>query len=167
MHASHDMPVLNRPLEDEFDDHLGLLDVDYVELWVTNAKQAAHYYQTVFGFELTGYSGLETGTRDRASHLLTQGNIRLVLTSCLDGDSPIADFCKAHGDGVKDIGLTVEDVDRAFSESIARGGRAITEPHDLSDDSGTVRVAAIATYGDVVHTLVQRNEYQGLFMPGF
>ena len=92
MHSSDDMPVLERPLEDRFDDHLGLLDVDHLEIWVTNAKQAAHFYQTVFGFRLRGYSGLETGTRDRASYYLEQGNIRLVLTSCLTGDSEIASW---------------------------------------------------------------------------
>jgi 4-hydroxyphenylpyruvate dioxygenase len=167
MQDSHDTPVLERPIEDQFDDHLGLLDVDYVEIWVSNAKQATHFYQTVFGFQLNGYRGLETGTRDRTSYFLTQGNIRLVLTACLSGDSPIAEFCKAHGDAVKDIGLTVEDVDRAFHESVARGARPVEEPHSVSSDYGTVRLASIATYGDVLHTLVQRDGYNGLFMPGF
>ena len=167
MHTGQDVPLLERPLEDKFDDHLGLLDVDYIEIWATNAKQAAHYYQTVFGFELKAFRGLETGTRDRTSYLLTQGNIRLVLTTPMSGDSDIAEFCRVHGDGVKDIGLTVEDVNRAYYESVERGGRPVTEPFDLSDELGTVRVAAIATYGDVIHTLVERDGYRGLFTPGF
>ena len=94
---------MERPLEDRFIDHLGLIDVDYVELWVGNALQATHYYQTVFGFQLAGYRGLETGTRDRHAYLLTQGNIRLVISAPLHGDSPIAEFVKTHGDGVRDM----------------------------------------------------------------
>jgi 4-hydroxyphenylpyruvate dioxygenase len=167
MNVSDGTPVLDRPLEDKFDDHLGLLDVDYVEIWVTNAKQAAHYYQTVFGYQIAAYRGLETGTRHLTSYLLTQGNIRLVLTTSMSGDSEIADFCRLHGDAVKDIALSVENVDRAFGESVARGGVAVSEPQDYSDEGGTVRLAAIASYGDVVHTLVQRDEYQGVFLPGF
>ena len=161
------MPVLERPIEERFDDHLGLLDVDYVELWVNNARQAAHYYMTVFGYSLAAYRGLETGTRDRASFLLRQGNIRLVLTAPLTGNSPIAEFCLKHGDGVRDIAMTVENVDRAFRESVARGGVPVTDPADSSDDQGTVRTAAIATYGDTIHTFVQRDKYRGDFLPGF
>ena len=160
-------PVLERPLEDQFTDHLGLIDVDYVELWVGNALQATHYYQTVFGFQLAGYRGLETGTRDRHAYLLTQGNIRLVLSAPLHGDSPIAEFVKTHGDGVRDIAMTVADVDLAYNESIRRGAVSIAEPHDLSDENGTIRIAAIKTYGDTIHTIVQRDGYTGLFMPGY
>lgn len=167
MHLPEDMPVLERPLEDRFDDHLGLLDVDHLELWVNNAKQAAHYYQTMFGYELSGYCGLETGIRDHCSYLLTQGNIRLVLTSPLTPDSEIAEFCKKHGDAVRSIALTVEDLDRAYNESVARGAISVMEPTDLTDEHGTVRIAAIRTYGDAVHTLVQRDAYDGLFLPGF
>jgi len=167
MLRSEEMPVLDRPLEDQFDDHLGLLDVDYLEIWVANAKQAAHFYQTVFGYQLAAYRGLETGTRDRASYLLTQGNIRLVLTCALESDCEVAGFCQTRGDAVRDIALTVEDVDRAYNESVRRGARSVVEPHDTSDSAGTVRTAAIATYGDVIHTLVQRDAYEGLFLPGF
>lgn len=167
MHTTHDTPILERPIEEQFDDHLGLLDVDYIEIWATNAKQAAHYYQTVFGFEITAYRGLETGTRDRASYLLTQGNIRLVLTTPFSADSEISEFCRIHGDAVRDIALLVEDVDRAFHESVKRGARAVAEPHNYSDETGTIRMASIATYGEVIHSLVQRNDYRGTFMPGF
>ncbi|MGA7303254.1 MAG: 4-hydroxyphenylpyruvate dioxygenase [Rhodothermales bacterium] len=165
--STDEMPVLERPLEERFDDHLGLLDVDYLELWVNNARQAAHFYMTVFGFSLAAYRGLETGTRDRASYLLRQGNIRLILTAPMAGDSAIAEFCRKHGDGVRDIALTVENVDRAFRESVARGGVPVAEPADSSDENGTVRTAAVATYGDAIHTFVQRDKYRGDFLPGF
>ncbi|MEM6335357.1 MAG: 4-hydroxyphenylpyruvate dioxygenase [Bacteroidota bacterium] len=170
------MPTLDRPLEDRFVDHLGLIDVDYVELWVSNAFQAAHFYQTIFGYQLAGYRGLETGTRDRVSYLLTQGNIRLVVTGALTADSVIAEAVRIHGDHVHDVAMTVSDVDRAFSESVRRGAEPVLEPSDVSDESGTIRLAGIRTYGSVVHTLVQRTfasgdgqpaSYDGLFMPGF
>lgn len=102
-------------LEKEYEDHLGLIDIDHVELYVNNAKQAVHYYQSIFGFELVAYAGLETGIRDRASYVLQQGNIRFVLTSPLTGDSPIAEHCRIHGDGVKDISMLVKDVHTAYS----------------------------------------------------
>lgn len=159
--------TIERPLEEQFDDHLGLQDVDYVEHYVSNAKQAAHFYITTFGFELKAYSGLETGIRDRASYYLEQGNIRFVLSAPLHSDSPIAEFVQTHGDGVKDIALHVEDVDRAFHESVKRGAEPVLEPHDLTDEHGTIRKAAIKTYGDVIHSFIDRSEYDGLFMPGF
>ena len=159
--------TLERPVEEKFDDHLGLQDVDYVEHYVNNAKQAAHFYITAFGFELKGYSGLETGIRDRASYYLEQGNIRFVLSAPLNSDSPIAKFIQKHGDGVKDIAMHVEDVDRAYNESVKRGAEPVLEPHDLKDENGTIRKAAIKTYGDVIHSFIDRSEYNGLFMPGF
>ena len=159
--------TLKRPVEEEFDDHLGLQDVDYVEHYVNNAKQAAHFYITAFGFELKAYSGLETGIRDRASYYLEQGNIRFVLSSPLNSDSPIARFIHKHGDGVKDIAMHVEDVDRAFKESVKRGAEPVLEPHDMKDENGTIRKAAIKTYGDVIHSFIDRSDYDGLFMPGF
>lgn len=167
MPSTAEMPVVERPIEERFDDHLGLLDIDYIELWVNNAKQAAHYYMTVFGYRLAAYRGLETGTRDRASFLLRQGNIRLILTAPLTGDSEIASFCRKHGDGVRDIAMTVENVDRAFRESVARGAAPVVEPGDISDENGTLRTAAIATYGDTIHTFIQRDGYRGEFLPGF
>jgi 4-hydroxyphenylpyruvate dioxygenase len=159
--------VLDRPLEQDYEDHLGLIDIDYVELYVNNAKQAAHYYVTSFGFEVVGYSGLETGVRTHASWLLQQGNIRMVLTSPLNGDSPIAEHLKIHGDGVKDIAMTVQDVHRAYDECIKRGAQSAHQPTDYTDENGTITVAAIKTYGDTIHTFVDRKNYKGLFFPGF
>lgn len=159
--------TLKRPVEEKFDDHLGLQDVDYVEHYVSNAKQAAHYYITTFGFELKAYSGLETGVRDRASYYLEQGNIRFVLSAPLNSSSSISKFVHKHGDGVKDIAMHVEDVDRAFNESVKRGAEPVTEPYDMKDEHGTIRRAAIKTYGDVIHSFIDRSNYKGLFMPGF
>ncbi len=159
--------VLERPIEQEFEDHLGLQDVDYVEHYVSNAKQAAHYYITTFGFELKAYSGLETGVRDRSSYYLEQGNIRFVITAPLNSSSPIAKFVHKHGDGVRDIAMHVEDVDRAFNESVKRGAEPVSEPHSISDENGTIRRAAIKTYGDVIHSFINRSEYNGLFFPKF
>lgn len=159
--------TLERPVEEEFDDHLGLQDVDFIEHYVGNAKQASHFYQTVFGFELKAFSGLETGNRDRVSYLLQQGNIRFLVTSSLNSRSPIAKHIAEHGDGVHDIAMHVEDVDRAYQETVKRGAKEIEKPHDLQDEHGTIRKAAIATYGDTIHTLINRTDYDGIFMPGF
>jgi len=157
----------NRPVEEKFDDHLGLQDVDYIEFYVGNAGLAAFFYQSVFGFELKAYSGLETGSRDRVSYYLEQYNIRFVVTSALSGNSPIARHVARHGDGVRDIALHVEDVDRAFEESVKRGAKSVEEPHDRKDENGLIRKAAIGTYGDTIHSLVSRVDYDGIFMPGF
>ncbi|MGF1670744.1 MAG: 4-hydroxyphenylpyruvate dioxygenase [Balneolaceae bacterium] len=159
--------TLKRPLEDKFDDHLGLQDIDYVEMYVSNAKQACHYFQTIFGFDLRAYCGLETGIRDRSSYYLEQGNIRLVLTAPLISDSDIALHILKHGDGVKDIAMHVENVDKAFHETVERGAKSVIEPHNLKDEYGTIRMAAIATYGDTIHTLINRSKYDGIFKPGF
>lgn len=165
--AANDSATLNRPVEEKFDDHLGLQDVDYVEHYVGNARQACHFYQTVFGFELKAYSGLETGNRETVSYYLEQNNIRFVLTSSLKSDSAVARHVAKHGDGIRDIAMHVEDVDRAFKETVERGAKPVEEPHDLSDEHGTLRKAAIATYGDTIHSLVSRVDYDGVFMPGF
>ncbi|TYP94733.1 4-hydroxyphenylpyruvate dioxygenase [Fodinibius salinus] len=167
MKADPNSATLERPVEEEFDDHLGLQDVDYIEHYVSNAKQAAHFYQTVFGFELKAFSGLETGNRDCVSYLLQQGNIRFLLTSALSSDSFIAKHVLQHGDGVRDIAMHVKDVDRAYQETVKRGAESVEEPHDLEDEHGKIRKAAIATYGDTIHTLINRVEYDGIFMPGF
>jgi 4-hydroxyphenylpyruvate dioxygenase len=159
--------LIDRPLEAAYDDHLGLVDIDAIELYVSNAKQAAHFYQTVFGFELVGYAGLETGVRDRSSWVLQQGNIRFVLTSPFTGDSPIAEFVKVHGDGVKDISMAVKDVERAYRECVRRGARAAMEPREFNDEHGTIVKAAIYTYGDTLHSFVDRSRYDGLYMPGY
>ncbi|MEX0928805.1 MAG: 4-hydroxyphenylpyruvate dioxygenase [Balneolales bacterium] len=164
--AKHD--TLQKPMvEDEYKDHLGLIDIDHVEFYVANAKQAAHYYQTVFGMEPVAYQGLETKVRDRSSYLLQQGNIRLVLTGPLSGDSPIAAHCKVHGDGVKDIAMSVKDVEKAYTECVRRGADPVVEPRFLQDDHGRVIHAAIKTYGDTIHSFIDRSAYKGVFWPGF
>ena len=158
---------IERPVEEKFDDHLGLQDIDYVEFYVGNAKQAAYFYQNVFGFNITGYCGLETGVRDKISYFLEQGNIRFILTSALHSSSPIAQHVARHGDGVKDIAMLVENVDKAYSEIVKRGAKGLEEPHDIKDEKGTIRKAIISTYGDTIHTFINRNKYKGLFVPGF
>jgi 4-hydroxyphenylpyruvate dioxygenase len=140
---------------------------DHVELWVGNAKQAAYFYEQAFGFHRTAYSGPETGVRDRASYVLEQGDIRLVVTSGLRRDSPICEFAYLHGDGVKDISLRVPDARAAYREAVQRGARGVAEPHSLEDEFGKVELASIATYGDVVHTFVSRAEYEGAYLPGY
>jgi 4-hydroxyphenylpyruvate dioxygenase len=140
---------------------------DYVEFYVGNAKQASHYYRTAFGFELLGYRGPETGVRDRASYLLQQDKIRLVLTTPVRPDHPAAHHLHAHGDGVRDIALWVDDAREAFRAAVERGARPAQEPTVLRDDDGEVVLAAIHTYGDTIHTLVERRGYKGLFLPGF
>ena len=140
---------------------------DHLELWVGNAKQAAYFYEHAFGFQLTAYAGPETGVRDRASYVIEQGDIRLVLTTALRGDHEIAKHVLAHGDGVKDIALTVPDATRAYREAVQRGARGVTEPHVEEDELGRVELASIATYGDTVHTFVNRSDYGGPYLPGY
>ncbi len=140
---------------------------DYVEFWVGNAKQAALYYRAAFGFRLVGYRGPETGVRDRASYLLEQNKLRFVLTSSLGPEGPISDHVRLHGDGVRDIAFWVDDARDAYAKAIERGARSAQEPTVLTDDHGEVVVAGIRTYGDTVHSIVERRNYRGLFMPGF
>jgi len=148
-------------------DFLPLNGTDYVEFYVGNARQSAHYYRSAFGFHLAGYRGPETGTRDRASYLLVQNRIRLVLTTPLGPDHPIAALLRLHGDGVHDIALWVDDAQAAWRETTGRGARSVREPQTLRDEYGEVRLAAIATYGDTIHTFVERANYKGIFLPGF
>ncbi|MBO6576324.1 MAG: 4-hydroxyphenylpyruvate dioxygenase [Rhodothermales bacterium] len=148
-------------------DFLPINGTDYVEFYVGNARQAAHYYQNAFGFQIIGYRGLETGSRDRTSFLLQQDKIRFVLTSALDPNSFIADHVRRHGDGIRDIALWVDDATYSFQATTERGARAVMEPQTLSDEHGEVVMASIATYGDTVHTFVERKNYAGLFLPGF
>ncbi|HEX6089595.1 MAG TPA: 4-hydroxyphenylpyruvate dioxygenase [Gemmatimonadales bacterium] len=140
---------------------------DYVEFYVGNAKQSAHYYVSAFGYELVAYRGPETGTRDRASYLLVQNKVRLVLTSALGPDSDIARHVNLHGDGVRDLALWVDDAREAFTAAVERGARPVHEPQVLTDEDGEVVIAAIHTYGDTIHSLVERRNYDGLFLPGF
>ena len=133
---------------------------DHIELWVGNAKQAAHFYEMAFGFTPVAYAGPETGVRDRASYVLDQSHIRLVVTSGLRADSEIARYAHAHGDGVKDVALTVPDAVEAYRQAIQRGGVSVHEPSTVEDEDGRVATATIATYGETVHTFVDRSEYR-------
>ena len=148
-------------------DFMPLNGIHHVELYVRNALQAAYYYAHAFGFERVAYRGLETGTRDHVSHVLQQGRIRLVLTGALGSGSPIAAHQHKHGDGVKVIALSVPNVENAYREATSRGAESVAEPHETSDDHGTVKLATIKTYGETLHTFVERADYDGPFLPGF
>ncbi len=145
---------------------------DYIEFYVGNAKQAAHYYRAAFGFQLVGYRGPETGMRDRASYLLQQDKIRFVLTTAIRPDlssdaERIADHVYEHGDGVRDIALWVDDAREAFRKAVERGAEPVQEPTVLHDDDGEIVIAAFKIYGETIHSLVERRKYRGLFMPGY
>ncbi len=140
---------------------------DHVELWVGNAKQAAYFFEHAFGFSRVAYAGPETGVRDRASYVLRQGEVVLVLTSALSGAHEIAGFVARHGDGVKDIALRVPSAARAYQVALERGARGVREPEQLEDELGRVELASIATYGEVVHTFVARGDYAGPYLPGY
>jgi 4-hydroxyphenylpyruvate dioxygenase len=146
---------------------LGLKKIHHVEFYVGNAKQAEFYYRKAFGFSRTAYSGLETGNRETASYLLTQNRVNFVLTTSLVPEHPAAEHIKQHGDGVFDIAFQVEDADFAFNEAVKRGAKAFLPPHDASDDFGTIRRAAIHTYGDTIHSFISYKNYNGAFLPGF
>jgi 4-hydroxyphenylpyruvate dioxygenase len=164
---------------------LGLKRIHHVEFYVGNAKQAEFYYRKAFGFSRAGYSGLETGNRETTSYLLRQNNVNFVLTTPLTPDHPAAEHIKQHGDGVRDIAFLVEDASGAYNEAVKRGARPAVEPHDVQDDKGKVRHAAIATYGDTIHSFysydhtgsrkssgsnghsTSKYTYGGLFLPGF
>ena len=140
---------------------------DHVELWVGNAKQAAFWYEHAMGFRRTAYAGPETGVRDRASYVLEQGDIRIVVTSGLREDSEVVRFAARHGDGAKDIALEVPSASDAYRTAVQRGARGVAEPHWVDDEFGRVELASIATYGDVIHTFVNRAEYAGPYLPGY
>jgi 4-hydroxyphenylpyruvate dioxygenase len=148
-------------------DPMPIHGIDHLELFVGNAAQAAYYYRHAFGFEETAYRGLETGERGRVSHVLEQGRIRLVLTGTLTGDDEIADQHKHHGDGVRDIALSVPDAGAAYWHAVELGARGVVTPHWVEDEHGRVQLATIETYGDTRHTFVQRGDYHGPFLPGF
>ncbi len=151
----------------ETNDFLPLNGTDYIELYVGNAKQAAHFYKTAFGFQSLAYAGPETGVRDRASYVLVQNKMRLMLTTPLRSDSAIAEHHKKHGDGVKVLALMVDDAYKAHEETTKRGGISCMEPKTLTDENGEVRISGIKTYGEVEHLFIERNNYNGVFMPGF
>ncbi|MBJ6145944.1 4-hydroxyphenylpyruvate dioxygenase [Hymenobacter sp. BT559] len=148
-------------------DFLPLLGTDYLELYVGNAKQAAYYYKAAFGFQTVAYAGPETGVRDRASYVVQQGKIRLVLTTALHSDHVISDHVRQHGDGVKVLALWVDDAYASYEQTMARGARSYQEPRTLRDEHGEVRTAGIYTYGETVHLFVERKNYRGAFLPGY
>ena len=152
---------------DKAQDFLPINGTDYVELYVGNAKQAAHYYKTAFGFQDLAYAGLETGLRDRTSYVLQQGKIRLVLTTPFDPESEIAQHLRLHGDGVRVIALWVNDAYDAYHQTMSRGATSFMEPKTISDKDGEVKMSGIHTYGDTVHIFVERKNYTGLFLPGY
>jgi 4-hydroxyphenylpyruvate dioxygenase len=141
--------------------------IHHVEFYVGNAKQAAYFYRRGFGFRWTGYSGPETGVKDRVSYLLEQGKIRFVLTTPLSPESPIAQHILKHGDGVRDIAFDVENAEEAYRITTERGAEGVSEPHELNDDNGSVFRATIKTYGDTVHSFIDGSNFNGFFLPGF
>ena len=146
---------------------LPLKGTDHVEFYVGNARQAAYFYRAAFGMRLVAYAGPETGLRDRASYVLQQGKVRLVFTTSLHPDTPIAEHVARHGDGVRVIALWVDDAQRAWEETTLRGARSIAAPARATDEHGSVATSSIATYGDTIHTFVERDDYRGAFLPGY
>jgi 4-hydroxyphenylpyruvate dioxygenase len=161
--ATTTVPAAQPPAKDAMPVH----GIDHVELYVGNAAQAAHFFTRAYGFTETAYAGLETGWRDRRSHVLEQGRIRLVVTGTLKGDDEIADHHARHGDGVHKIALSVPDAAAAYEHAVDHGARGVKRPHWVEDDHGRVQLATIATYGDTVHLFVQREGYGGAFLPGY
>ncbi|WP_340077100.1 4-hydroxyphenylpyruvate dioxygenase [Leptobacterium sp. I13] len=149
------------------DDFLPILGTDYVELYVGNAKQAAHYYQSAWGFQPVAYAGLETGIKDKVSYVLQQGKIKLVLTSPLQSGGEVNRHIEQHGDGVKVIALWVDDASKSYKETTKRGAKSYFEPKTLKDEHGEVVLSGIHTYGETVHVFVERKNYKGIFMPGY
>ena len=149
------------------EDFMPLEGWDHLEFWVGNAKQAAYFYEHAMGFTRTAYAGPETGVRDRASYVLEQGDIRFVVTTALREEHEITKHLAKHGDGVKNIALTVPDATQAYREAVSRGARSVAEPETVEDEFGKLERSAIATYGDTIHTFVNRNDYAGPFLPGY
>ena len=146
---------------------IAIKSIHHVEIWAGNAKQAAYYYRKGFGFSQIAYAGLETGLKDRTSYCLGENKVRLVLSTPLDEHGVMNDFLNRHGDGVRDIAFLVDDADRAFALAVERGAVPVKEPVDRSDEHGTVRHAAIHTYGDVIHSFISMKNYKGCFLPGY
>ncbi|MBA3797070.1 MAG: 4-hydroxyphenylpyruvate dioxygenase [Chloroflexi bacterium] len=158
---------LNKDAYAEAQDFLPLKGIDHVEFWVGNARQAAHYYRALWGFTPIAYSGLETGVRDRSSFVMVQNDIRFVFTAPLTPDGEIAEHVHKHGDGVHDIAFLVDDAAAAWHETTKRGARSYLEPAEMPSDDGVLRRSAIHTYGEVVHSFVDRSDYSGVFAPGY
>ncbi len=149
------------------EDFLPLLGTDYVEFYVGNAKQSSYYYQSAWGYNLVAYSGPETGVKDRVSYVLQQGKIRLVLTASLDPNSDISAHVKKHGDGVKVLALWVDDAEKSMNETMKRGARLARQLETTQDEYGVVRKGSIFTYGETIHTFIERKNYNGPFLPGY
>lgn len=162
-----DTMTVNKPAAAATEDFLPLLGTDHVEFYVGNAKQSAYYYQSAWGYELVAYAGPETGVRDRASYVLQQGKIRIVLTTAMQPDHEIAAHQVQHGDGVKVLALWVEDATKSFEETTKRGARAVMNPVKITDEFGEVVISAIQTYGETIHKFVERKNYKGAFLPGY
>lgn len=148
-------------------DFFPIQDWDYLEFYTGNAKQAMHYFIKAFGFEAVAYAGLETGSRDKVSYVLKQKHMTFVISGALTPDNPIAAFVQKHGDGVKDVALRVEDCEQAYREAVSRGAIPIMEPTEFSDEFGTIKKAVIGTYGENIHSFIERKNYNGLFFPGY
>lgn len=157
----------SKPEQTEQTDFLPINGTDYVEFYVGNAKQSAHFYQHAFGFKLVAYAGPETGIKDRCSYVLQQDKIRLVLTTSLIPDSEISNHVKLHGDGVKVLALWVDDAEQSYRETVRRGAESAAEPKKLTDENGEVIISSIKTYGETIHTFVDRTNYEGPFLPGY
>jgi 4-hydroxyphenylpyruvate dioxygenase len=160
--------TLSRPAAaDAAADFLPLKGIDHVEFWVGNAKQAASYYRALWGFTPVAYAGLETGVRDRASYVMVQNDIRFVFTAPLTDSGELAEHVRRHGDGVHDIAFAVDDVASAWRETTSRGAKSALEPTELPGEKGVLRRSAIHTYGEVLHSFVDRSDYRGIFAPGY
>lgn len=160
------METLTKPTNATDKDFLPLNGTDYIEFYVGNAKQASYFYRSAFGFSALAYAGPETGVRDRASYVLRQNKITLVLTTPLHPGNEISQHIEKHGDGVKVLALMVDDAYKSFEETTKRGATAYLQPKTLKDDNGEVRLSGIQLYGDTVHLFIERKNYKGIFLPG-
>jgi 4-hydroxyphenylpyruvate dioxygenase len=154
-------------INSEAEDFLPILGTDFVELYVGNAKQAAYYYQTAWGFQPVAYAGLETGRKDSTSYVLQQGKIRVVLTSPMSKGGDINRHISEHGDGVKFVSLWVDDAAKSFEETVKRGAKPYVEPYTIEDDNGKAIISGIHTYGETIHLFIERKDYDGPFLPGY
>ncbi|MCH2215012.1 MAG: 4-hydroxyphenylpyruvate dioxygenase [Flavobacteriales bacterium] len=167
METTSQSPLNLEKIVPEAEDFLPLNGTDYVELFVGNAKQSAHFYKTAFGFQSEAYAGLETGEKDRTSYVLRQGKIRLVLTTPMTAESPINEHIRKHGDGVKVVALWVDDATKSWEETTKRGAKSFMEPETIEDAHGKVVRSGIHTYGETVHIFIERKNYNGIFLPGY
>src|SRR5512141_1583054 len=158
---------INKDAYAQAQDFLPLKGIDYVEFWVGNARQAAAYYRALWGFTPVAYAGLETKIRDRASYVMQQNDIRFVFTAPLSPDGELAEHVRRHGDGVHDIAFAVDDVASAWRETTTRGAQSALEPTEVPGEKGVLRRSAIHTYGEVLHSFVDRSDYHGTFAPGY